>query len=79
MYQATQRPSQGDRFISQRSHADDAAAIFGTKVELFAVDKEDIEMEERRNSTQVNGSQSQKEQNPAEEENKKMYTALLQN
>lgn len=42
------------------------------------MDKEDEEMDERRNSTQVNGTQ-QKDTNPVEEENKKMYTALLQN
>ena len=26
----------GDRFISQRSFEDDAATLFGTKIELFA-------------------------------------------
>jgi len=44
------RPSQGDRFISSRSLCDDAAAIFGTKVEIFSNDKSEEELEERRNS-----------------------------
>ena len=50
---------------------------FGTKIEIFSRDREEEESEERRNSHQVN-SQS-KDQNLNEEENKKMYTALLQN
>lgn len=28
--------AKGDRFISQRSFEDDAATLFGTKMELFA-------------------------------------------
>lgn len=74
-----QRPSLGDRFISQRSLNDDAANIFGTKVELFAIDQADAEMQEQRNSTQVDGSQNSKDINQADEQNKKMYAALLQN
>lgn len=48
---------------------------FGTKVEIFSRDKEEEESEERRNSHQVNSQP--KDQNLNEEENKKMYTALL--
>jgi hypothetical protein len=72
------RSSQGDRFISTRASGEDAATLFGTKVELFSADKNDQESEDRRNSTQVNQSQV-KDSSLIEEENKKLYTALLQN
>lgn len=72
-----QRPSYGDRFISQRSTNDDTANLFGTKIELFSMNEADVEMQEARNSTQVDGSQNNKEINQADEENKKMYAALL--
>jgi hypothetical protein len=45
------RSSQGDRFISSRSCHEDAAMLFGTKVELFSADKNEQEQEELRNST----------------------------
>lgn len=54
------------------------AAKYGTKVELFAVDQMEVDSEERRNNYQVNQSQRQ-ESTLIEEENKKLYTALLQN
>ena len=57
---------------------DDAAAKFGTKVEIFSMDQDEEESEQRRNSTQVN-SGPLKDSTLIEEENKKMYTALLQN
>ena len=72
------RSSLGDRFISQRGADDDASSLFGTKVEIFQASSDDEEQEELRNSTQVNASQV-KDSTLIEEENKKMYTALLQN
>jgi hypothetical protein len=57
---------------------EDASSLFGTKVEIFSMDKDEEEEEERRNSTQVNATVA-KDSNLVEEENKKMYTALLQN
>ncbi len=51
--------------------------MFGTKVEIFSVDKNEEDAEERRNSHQVN--QQRHDSSINEEENKKMYTALLQN
>ena len=50
--------------------------IIGTKVELFSADKNEQELEDLRNSTQVNQAQA-KDSNLIEEENKKLYTALL--
>ena len=72
------RSSLGDRFISSRGLQEDASSLFGTKVEIFSHDEEESDSEERRANTLVNAS-SQKEQSLLEEENKKMYTALLQN
>ena len=72
------RSSLGDRFISSRCLSEDASSLFGTKVEIFSPDGEDPDSEERRSSTLVNAS-VQKEQSLIEEENKKMYTAILQN
>jgi hypothetical protein len=69
----------GDRFISQRSFNEDAATLFGTKVEIFSMDIDETP------SPQVptqDGQQQQSQKadsNMVEEENKKMYTALLQN
>ena len=68
----------GDRFISQRAPSEDVASKFGTKVEIFSPDKDEEEAEERRSNQQVNLSQKP-ESNLIEEENKKMYTSLLQN
>ena len=48
------RLPQGDRFISQRSHGEDVASKFGTKVEIFSLDKEEADAEERRNNQLVN-------------------------
>jgi hypothetical protein len=48
---------------------------FGTKMEIFSMDLDDEDSEERRNSHQVNAQA--KDSSLVEEENKKMYTALL--
>lgn len=52
--QTNLRPSHGDRFISQRGFNEDVVAKFGTKVEIFSMDPDEEESEERRNSTLVN-------------------------
>jgi hypothetical protein len=54
------------------------AAKYGTKVEIFAMETDDDESQDKRAESQVNGAQKQ-DSNMLEEENKKVYTALLQN
>jgi hypothetical protein len=68
-----QRLSQGDRFISQRAHGEDAAAKFGTKVELFNPEEAQADSQ----SQQAMLMTQKQETTLLEEENKKMYTALL--
>jgi hypothetical protein len=74
---SSQRISQGDRFISQRSFGDDAAAKFGTKLELFNPEEPVADTDETRRTNML--ISPKQESTLLEEENKKMYTALLQN
>ena len=56
MQNTCMRPSQGDRFISQRSHNEDVASKYGTKVEIFSLEKEEADAEERKHNQLVNQS-----------------------
>jgi hypothetical protein len=74
----------GDRFISQRGLNEDAAMKFGNKIEIFAPEAHKTGHNEESNDGQTqgnqNGNQPQRSESTAsDEENRKMYTALLQN
>lgn len=89
MLQANVSPwavSEGDRFISQRGLNEDVTAKFGTKLEIFALDLLNPETQGGESEAGQNGanaqasgdSQQQKQETSnCEEENRKVYKALL--
>lgn len=68
-----------DRFINLRSpdNADDPETLYGTKIQLFAKDLMSNSEEARLGQSQNVNEQQRKESSLAEEENRKVYTALL--